>query len=54
MTAPGPRQLGASNKTKIAHHGYEVRGLRSSKALGIGELLNSACSASATLNRSQI
>ena len=33
-------------------HEYEVQGSRSSKALGIGEIFASACSASAPLDRS--
>ena len=49
MTAPGPRRLALVCATaRWADHGYEG----SRFALGIGELLTSAASASATLDRS--
>ena len=62
MTATGPRSLALGDLAIYnllaratacwADHGYEGSSSRSGKALGIGELLTSACSASATLDRS--
>ena len=59
MTVPG-RALGncelatsaCSDALAWIDHEYEVQGSRSGKALGIGELFASACSASAPLDQS--
>ena len=61
MTAPGPRRKARSSSSASACSSYagsimdmnmKAQGSRSGKALGIGELLASACSASAPLDRS--